>query len=139
MYFINQKNGDKYMRSYIVKLAATSGKLRNDEKNQQQFATDSVKYMVPGVFGHGLIGGAALRHFTEDEEDIKGSQLRGAGYGVGGALGLGMLAGLGARGAGLGDKGVHTVSRIASTAGLGLGNAYLNKKIREERSSKGRK
>lgn len=126
------------MRSYIVKLAATSGKLKNDE-HDHRFTTDAVKYMVPGVFGHGLIGGAALRHFTEDEEDIKGSQLRGAGYGVGGALGLGVLAGLGARSAGLGDKGVHTVSRIASTAGLGLGNAYLNKKIREQRSSKKKK
>ena len=127
------------MRSYIVKLAATSGKLRNDEKNQQQFATDSVKYMVPAAFGHGLLGSSALRHFTEDEEDIKGSQLRGAGYGVGSAFALGMLAGSGARSAGLGDKGVYTASRIASTAGFGLGNAYLNKKIREERSSKGRK
>lgn len=113
------------MRSYIVKLAASR------KEDHPSFSHDAAKYFVASAAGGGIPGPFLMRRFGETDEELTNSKLKGLGYGLAGALAVGVPV-------------LHLTKNkparaLAGATGVGLGNAYLNKKIREERARKGRK
>lgn len=112
------------MRSYIVKLASNKYK-----EEHPSFKHDTSKYLAASLAGGGLLGPALMRNYGEADEDLQNSKLRAAGYGIVGALATGMpVRAL--------TKGNLLATGLAGATGVALGNAYLNKKIREERARK---